>query len=95
MASKVQKKQRARERRLAAERAEEARRARARRVQMFGGASLVALIAVAMAIAVSYGGASSPPRGGAAKKIAAQVDHLLAGIPQHGTEMGTRRRGSR
>lgn len=90
MASRLQRKQEARERRLVAERAAAARRARQRRVQTLAGVAVLAIVVIAVAIAISAGsgGSSGVATGRAAKRIYAQINSLLTGIPERGSELG-------
>jgi protein-disulfide isomerase len=92
MASRAQQKEEARQRRLAEEQARTERARRQRRLQMILGTILIAVILVVVAIAVSSGGGgNSAPKVGspAAKKDAAEVGTLLAGIPQSGNTLGS------
>ncbi|HLJ03620.1 MAG TPA: thioredoxin domain-containing protein [Solirubrobacteraceae bacterium] len=92
MASRAQQKEQARQRRLAAEQEAAAAIARMRRMQMIIGVVLIALVVVGVAVAISSGGSSAkaPTANSAAAKAAkAQVDSLLAGIPQSGNRLGS------
>ncbi|MGN6167731.1 MAG: thioredoxin domain-containing protein [Solirubrobacteraceae bacterium] len=94
MTSRTRQKQELRARRLAEERAREEQARRRRRVKMLSGVVAVAAVVVGVAIAISVGGgaASVPkPASSAARQAATQVDGLLAGIPQSGNTLGSRR----
>lgn len=57
---------------------------------MLGGLVLLVVAVVAVAIAISSGGASPPKvSGSSARKVAATVSGLLAGIPQSGNTLGS------
>jgi protein-disulfide isomerase len=89
MPSRTAQKQQARERRLAEERTRTERARRERRLRMLGGLVLLVVAVVAVAIAVSSGGSSTvKPGSPTAKKDAAAVTSLLAGIPQAGPTLG-------
>ncbi len=90
MASRAEHKQEARARRLAEEKATLERHRRQRRVYVLGGVVVAAAAAVAVAIAVSGGGGGSTglEKGSGEATIAAEVQQLLAGIPQSGTTLG-------
>jgi protein-disulfide isomerase len=89
MPSRTAQKQQARERRLAEEWTRAERGRRERRLRMLGGMVLLVVAVVAVAIAISNG-SSSPVKPGSptAKRDAAAVTSLLAGIPQAGTTLG-------
>jgi len=91
MASRTKQKEEARARRLDEERARTERMRRQRRTRMLGGVVIgaVALVAVAIAIGSSGGGATPAPTSAAAKQQAATVNTLLAGIPQSGMTLGS------
>ena len=93
MASRAEHKEEARARRRAEEQAQLERGRRRRRLSVLGGVALVAVAAVAVAIALASGGGSSTglTHGNAEAKIAAQVQQLLAGIPQSGATLGNPR----
>jgi protein-disulfide isomerase len=91
MASRKEQKEQARQRRLAEEQAATERVRRQRRMQMLGGAVVIAIAVVAVAIAVSSGG--SKPAGiihnkHEASKTFQQVSSLLSDIPQSGATLG-------
>jgi protein-disulfide isomerase len=90
VASRLQRKQEARERRLAADRTAAAKRTRTRRVQTLARVGVPAIVVIAVAIAISAGstGRSGLATGAAAKRIYAQVNSLLTGIPERGTQLG-------
>jgi protein-disulfide isomerase len=90
MASRTKQKEEARARRVAEERTRAERARRDRRLRMLTGVVLGALAVVAVAIAVSSGGSSSHglKNGKAASQTVAQVNTLLAGIPQSGSRLG-------
>ncbi len=92
MASRKEQKEQARARRLAEEQARTERARRGRRLRMMGGVVLVAVALIAVLIAVSSGGASSPSglaKGKSATATVAGVEQLLNGIPQSGTRLGS------
>lgn len=94
MASRKDQKEAARQRRLAEERAAAERSRRDRRLRMVGGTLLAAIAIVVVLIAVSSSGSSSggsapKPTSAAAKQAQTTVNSLLAGIPQHGTTLGS------
>jgi protein-disulfide isomerase len=91
MSSRTERKEQARNRRLAEERALQERARRRLRVRMLGGVAVVAAAVVAVGIAVSTGasGSSPKPQSVAAEKTAATVDALLNGIPESGSTLGS------
>jgi protein-disulfide isomerase len=93
MASRTKQKEAARARRLAEERARAEREQRARRMRMLGGVVVVAVavVAVVIAIAAKSGGGGKPVKvnSPASRSAVAAVSSLLAGIPQHGTTLGS------
>jgi protein-disulfide isomerase len=91
MASRTKQKEEARARRLAEEQARLARERQQRRLRMIGGVVLVAVVVIAVAIAVSSGGGGSSglQSGTKANKSAAQINGLVAGIPQSGNVIGS------
>lgn len=89
MASRKAQKEQARAVRLAQQQAAASRAQRNRRLQIFGGLTALAAIVVVVAIVVSSGGSNTGPVTSAqARADYATVHSLLAGIPQHGTELG-------
>jgi protein-disulfide isomerase len=89
MASRTKQKEQARQRRLAEERARAEKARRERRLRMLGGVVLIAIALIAVVIAISSSGTkkvnvNSPQ----ARRAAAQVNALLAGIPQSGVTLG-------
>jgi protein-disulfide isomerase len=84
VASREQRKQAAREARLAVERREAATAQRRRRLQQLGGIVLVAAAVVAVLVAISSKGGST-----ARHVPAAQSTALLAGLPQKGLTLGS------
>ncbi len=92
MASRKEQKEAARQRRLAEERARAERVRRERRLKTLGGVVIGAIAVIVVAIVVSSGGSSSAapaPTSASAKRAAATVDNLLAGIPQSGNRLGS------
>ncbi len=92
MASRAQQKEQARQRRLAEEQARAERARRQRRLQMILGTIIIAVVVVGVGVAISSGGGgSSVPKVGSAtaKKDAAAVGGLLAGISQSGNALGS------
>ncbi len=93
MASRAQQKEEARQRRLAEERARAERASRMRRTQMLIGVVLAAIIIAVVAVVIStQGGASKPAIALDSKQataVQAQVNTLLAGIPQSGNRLGS------
>jgi protein-disulfide isomerase len=92
MASRKEQKEAARQRRLAEEQARAERARRDRRLRTLGGTLVGAIVVVVAAIAISSGGSSAQvpkPNSPAAKKAAATVNTLLAGIPQNGATLGS------
>lgn len=92
MASRAQQKEAARQRRVAEEQARAERERRQRRLQMVLGVVIIAVVFVVVAIAISAGGSPKPPPkpdSPAARKAAAAVQGLLAGIPQSGNTLGS------
>jgi protein-disulfide isomerase len=92
MASRKEQKEAARQQRLAEEQARAERARRDRRLRMLGGTVVGAIVVVVAAIAISSGGSSAQvpkPNSPAAKKAAATVNTLLAGIPQNGATLGS------
>lgn len=93
MASRTKQKEEARARRLAEERARAERAQRTKRVRMLGGVVIAAVVVIVIAIVISTSGGSSdvagpPPTSAAGKVQAANVNSLLAGIPQSGETLG-------
>jgi protein-disulfide isomerase len=91
MASPTTKKEsraRAREERLARERAQARRGRRRRRLWQLGGALGLAACLVVVAIVLSRSGTSTPATGGRIVG-AAEVNARFAGIPQRGTALGS------
>src|SRR4051794_15674131 len=90
MAARVEKKQRAREARLAAEAAQHRAEARRRSLLRLGVVVGIALVAVVAAVLVSRGGgASGSTEGGDRATQRAQVSTLFAGLQQRGTQLGS------
>jgi protein-disulfide isomerase len=95
MASRKADKEAARQRRLEQEAAAKAATQRKQRLTI-AGSLLIVVIAVAVVLVVVLGGNSSSgnsklasqPTSAKAKTVAAQVDTMLKGIPQHGTTLG-------
>ena len=96
MASRKADKEAARERRLEQERVQQAAAQRRQRLSIVGGL-LVVVVAVAVVLVIVLGGGSgssgnshlaTTPASGQARTVAAQVENLLKGIPQHGTTLG-------
>jgi protein-disulfide isomerase len=95
MASRKADKEAARQRRLEQEAAAKAATQRKQRLTI-AGSLLIVVIAVAVVLVVVLGGSSSSgnsklasqPTSAKAKTVAAQVDAMLKGIPQHGTTLG-------
>ena len=94
MASRKEQKEQARAARIAQEQAAAANAQRTRRIQMFGGAIAIAVIAVVVAIVLSSGG-SKPKNvstglatGAAEHQMYSSVNSLLSGIPQSGATLG-------
>jgi hypothetical protein len=92
MASRKEQKEHARAARLAAEQAAARHAQRTRRLQLLGGMTLVVVIVVVAVVAVSIGGGHGGPsglaKGRARHAVAARVDSLLSGIPEHGETLG-------
>jgi protein-disulfide isomerase len=92
MASRKQQKEQARAQRLEQERRHAAQATQRRRYMLFGGVIVAAVVIIGVAIAISAGGGGSSPtglqHGHHATQTFNQVDHLLSGIPQHGTTLG-------
>jgi len=93
MASRKEQKEQARARRLAEEQAAQLKARRNRRLQMLAGVLLGAAAVVAVAIAISSKNktvnTTSDPGKAQQHQIDRQVNALLAGIPQNGTELGS------
>lgn len=93
MASRKEQKEQARQARLAKEQELADKAQRTRRMQLFGGAILLAVAVIVVAIIVSSGGSGSKTTGlaktgKAQSKLVQSVDTLLNGIPQHGSVLG-------
>jgi protein-disulfide isomerase len=91
MSSRTQQKTEARERRLEQKRAAARSAQRKRRMQLLAGTVAIAAAVIAVVIAISVGGGSAHGglvKGAGAHKLTAQVDSMLAGIPEHGTTLG-------
>ena len=95
MASRKEQKEQARAARLAQEQDAAAKAQRARRFQMFGGATVIAVIVIVVAIVLSSGGSNAPKgttpglaTGPKLAQIKSSVNTLLDGIPQSGTTLG-------
>ena len=87
MATRTEQKARAREERIARERAAADAADRRKRLTWLSGGLLVVIVVIAVVIAVASGGSGSTPSG-TNPKSAAAVNSLLAGIPQHGATLG-------
>ncbi|MEA2466107.1 MAG: hypothetical protein QOJ57_233 [Thermoleophilaceae bacterium] len=90
MASRKEQREQARAEREAREAAERAKAQRKRRILQLGGALVAAAVIVVVAVVISSGGSSSK-KGGSAKGAAqgsAEVQQLLAGIPQNNLILG-------
>jgi protein-disulfide isomerase len=91
MASRKEQKEQARAARLAAQQDADAQAARTRRLQLIGGAVVIAIAVIAVLIGISAGGGSKgaakvdSPEATAAVK---HVDQLLGGIPESGNTLG-------
>jgi protein-disulfide isomerase len=92
MASRKEQKEAARKRRIAEEQARAAKQRRERRLRMLAGTVVGAVAVVAVAIAISSGGGSGgglvKSNTAAGRKLVAQVDSLISGIPQSGNTLG-------
>lgn len=96
MASRKEQKEQARAARLAQEQEAAANAQRARRLQIFGGAIAIAVVAIVVLIVASSGGPTPATRGASTglqtgakeHQLVKSVDSLLAGIPQSGTTLG-------
>jgi protein-disulfide isomerase len=91
MSSRTQQKTGARRRRLEQERASAQSARRKRRMQLLAGTVVIAVVVIAAVIVISVGGGSTGAglaKGRASQKLSAQVDAMLAGIPEHGTTLG-------
>jgi protein-disulfide isomerase len=92
MASRTKQKEEARARRLAEEQARAARATRERRLRMIGGVVVSAIVVVVVFIVISTSGGGSGgtglQTGKKASQATAQVDQLLKGIPQSGSQLG-------
>ncbi len=91
MASRKEQKEQARAARLAAEQADAERAQRNRRMMIFGGVLAAVVVIVGVAIAISSSGSNNPTGlviGTQQKQYEAQVNSLLAGIPQSGATLG-------
>jgi protein-disulfide isomerase len=94
MASRKEQKEQARAARIAQQQQAASSAQRTRRIQMFGGAIAIAVIAIVVAIVVSSGG-SKPKNvstglatGTQEHQMYSSVKSLLSGIPQSGTTLG-------
>lgn len=87
MATRTEQKARAREERLARERAAAEAAERRKRLTWLSGGLLAVIVVIAVVIAVASGGSGSSPSG-TSPKSAAAVNSLLAGIPQNGATLG-------
>ena len=92
MASRRADKQAARQRRLETERALATQARRTRRLQILGAMVTAGIVIVVVVVLITGTGAHhkavSNPRSTAARSIAAHVDQLLRGIPEHGATLG-------
>jgi protein-disulfide isomerase len=91
MASRKEQKEAARQRRIAEEQARAAKVRRERRLRMLAGTVIGAAVVVAVAIAISSGGSGTglvKTKSAAGRKLVAQVNSLISGIPQSGNTLG-------
>jgi protein-disulfide isomerase len=90
VASRKEQKEQARQRRVAEEQARAEKARRERRLRTLGGVVLIAVALVAVAIAISSSGGKKTIKVDSpqAKRAAAQVSTLIAGIPQSGMTLG-------
>jgi protein-disulfide isomerase len=90
--TRAQRRQQARETRLALEQARVERDLRRRRVKWLG-AVLVLVVSAVIAVLVATGQSAAPPkvapRSAQARALSATVTALLAGVPQHGDVLGS------
>jgi protein-disulfide isomerase len=94
MASRKEQKEQARAARIAQQEQAAAKAQRTRRIQIFGGATAIAVIVIVVAIVVSSGGSGkhgSPllkPGSRAERQLVSSVSSGLSSIPQSGTTLG-------
>jgi len=94
MASRRADKQAARERRLETERTAAAHAQRTRRMQILGGVITATVVIVIVVVLLTSSGskkAVTDPHSPVARSIAAKVDRLLRGIPEHHAALGSPR----
>ncbi len=92
MASRTKQKEEARARRVAEEQALAAQGRRQRQLRTLAGLVIVVAAVIAVVVAVSSGGGTKPPprpHSRAAQAATANVDSLLASIPQSGNTLGS------
>jgi protein-disulfide isomerase len=95
MASRKEQKEQARAARLAQQQEAAVSAQRRQRIQMFGGAIAIAVIAIVVAIVLSSNGGSKPKNvstglatGAQERQMYSSINSLLSGIPQSGTTLG-------
>jgi protein-disulfide isomerase len=88
MASRTKQKEAARAARLAAEQEQAEAARRQRRLQIFGGGVALAIIIVVAAVIIGSSGGGALKKGKEASATVTQVNQVLGGIPQSGTQLG-------
>ena len=88
MASRTKQKEAARAARLAAEQQEAEASRRQRRLQIFGGAIALVVVIVVAAVIIGSSGGGALKKGKAASATVTEVNQLLTGIPQSGSQLG-------
>jgi protein-disulfide isomerase len=88
MASRTKQKEAARAARLAAEQQDAEASRRQRRLQIFGGAIALVVVIVVAAVIIGSSGGGALKKGKAASATVTEVNQLLNGIPQSGSQLG-------
>jgi protein-disulfide isomerase len=88
MASRTKQKEAARAARLAAEQEQAENARRQRRLQIFGGAIALVVIIVVAAVIIGSSGGGALKKGKEASATVTQVNQILNGMPQSGTQLG-------
>ncbi len=88
MASRTKQKEAARAARLAAEQEQAETARRQRRLQIFGGAIALVVVVVVAAVIIGSSGGGALKKGKEASATVTQVNQILSGMPQSGTQLG-------
>ena len=86
--TRKEQREQARTERKSVEAQQQQAQARRRRLMQIGGIAVVGVVAIAIAVAIGTSGSSNPTSPGVNPTTTAEVNTLLAGIPQSGNVLG-------